>query len=440
MTNSADSNDKIPAGDMGFLCFLTVLNMLNMIDRNLLSAFSNYIVPELGLSNTEYGLLTGLVFLIFYSIMGVFMGALADKVNRTRLISGGVALWSALTAASGMAWGFLSMAIPRMFIGVGESILTPSAMSLLADRFPTSRLGFAAGFYYLGAPIGNGLSFLLVGYLGPIIGWRNCFYILGAVGMGLAAMAFFIKETPRRHLSEQKISAPQLKLGDIARTALTAIPQSPALMATMAGATILHLILGASYFDQLWLVQERGYERDEIARVTGTVLIAGGVIGTFFGGIGSDWFTKKTGFGRPMFLFFVMLFCAPFVVAFRLAPGGSIWIPLGIFFSMFQLGSFYGPTFATIQELVPPQVRSTVIAFAIMSMNIVGMGLGITLTGVAIDALIAQGVEQPYSVTLFTLSIISFASMPCFLYAGLRYKRDLAVLQNRSSIAPSTPL
>jgi MFS family permease len=106
---------------------------------------------------------------------------------------------------------------------------------------------------------------------------------------------------------------------------------------------------------------------------------------------------------------------------------------------MFQLGSFYGPTFATIQELVPPQVRSTVIAFAIMSMNIVGMGLGITLTGVAIDALIAQGVEQPYSVTLFTLSIISFASMPCFLYAGLHYKRDRAILQNHRSLTPSEP-
>ena len=112
--------------------------MLNMLDRNLLSAFANYIVPDLGLSNTEYALLTGLVFLIFYSIAGLYMGMLADTVNRMHLISFGVGLWSALTAASGFAWNFLSMAIPRMFIGVGESILTPSAMSLLADRFPQS--------------------------------------------------------------------------------------------------------------------------------------------------------------------------------------------------------------------------------------------------------------------------------------------------------------
>ena len=426
MVSEVDKTETISANNMGFLCFLTLLNMLNMLDRNLLSAFANYIVPELGLSNTEYGLLTGLVFLIFYSIMGLFMGMLADTVNRTRLISGGVALWSALTAASGMAWGFVSMAIPRMFIGVGESILSPSAMSLLADRFPQSRLGFAIGFYYLGAPIGAGLSFLIAGFLGPIIGWRNCFYALGAIGMVLAAVMFFVKETPRRHSFESDNRVPKLR--EIVRITATAIPKSPALMATMAGATILHVMIGAAYFEQLWLVQERGYDRDEIARITGGVVIVSGVIGSFIGGIGSDLFTKKTGLGRPMFLFFVMLLCAPFLMAFRLAPGQSIWIPTGIFFGMLQIGAFFGPTFATIQDLVPTAVRSTIIAFAIMAMNIVGMGLGITVTGIAIDALIERGFEQPYTVVLATLQVFSFISMPCFLYAGLRYQQDREAL------------
>ena len=97
--------------------------------------------------------------------------------------------------------------------GVGESILTPSAMSLLADRFPQSRLGFAAGFYYLGASIGAGGSFLLAGYLGPAIGWRNCFYLLGGIGLILGAIVFFIRETPRRHLvdSGEKAKLPKKK-------------------------------------------------------------------------------------------------------------------------------------------------------------------------------------------------------------------------------------
>jgi predicted MFS family arabinose efflux permease len=349
---------------------------------------------------------------------------LADTVNRTRLISFGVTLWSALTAASGLAWNFVSMAIPRMFIGVGESILTPSAMSLLADRFPQSRLGFAAGFYYIGAPLGAGGSFLLAGYLGPIIGWRNCFYLLGGIGIVLAAIVFFVKETPRRHLvnSEDQKNTPSIK--KIAKIAMTAIPKSPALMAAMAGAMLLHVFIGAGYFDQLWFVQERGFDRDEIAKLTGMMGLLGGLIGTFVGGVGSDWFTQKTGYGRLVFLFFVLLFCAPFMIAYRLAPGDSIWIPIGLFLGMFQIGSFFGPFFASIQGLIPPEVRSTVIAFSILLMNVIGMGIGITVTGISVDLMISYGINEPYSLTLICFTLFSFIAMPCFLFAGLRYNHD----------------
>tara|TARA_B110000444_G_scaffold221563_1_gene223007 strand:- start:2350 stop:3654 length:1305 start_codon:yes stop_codon:yes gene_type:complete len=424
MTDNLRNKDKISSSDMSFLCLLTLLNVLNMLDRNLMSAFANYIVPDLGLSNTEYGLLTGLVFLIFYSVAGLYMGMLADTVNRTRLISFGVTLWSALTAASGLAWNFVSMAIPRMFIGVGESILTPSAMSLLADRFPQSRLGFAAGFYYIGAPLGAGGSFLLAGYLGPIIGWRNCFYLLGGIGIVLAAIVFFVRETPRRHLvnSEDQKNTPSIK--KIAKIAMTAIPKSSALMAAMAGAMLLHVFIGAGYFDQLWFVQERNFDRDEIAKLTGLMGLSGGLIGTFVGGIGSDWFTQKTGYGRLVFLFFILLFCAPFMVAYRLAPGDSIWIPIGLFLGMFQIGSFFGPFFASVQGLIPPEVRSTVIAFSILLMNVIGMGIGITVTGISVDLMISYGIEEPYSLTLICFTIFSFLAMPCFLYAGLRYNHD----------------
>ena len=114
--------------DVGFLLFLTFLNVVNYIDRQLLAGFANWIVPELELTNTQFGLLTGLIFIFFYAIMGLFMGALADRVNRTRLIAFGLGLWSVLTVVSGAARGFVSLAIPRMFIGVGESILTQSLL------------------------------------------------------------------------------------------------------------------------------------------------------------------------------------------------------------------------------------------------------------------------------------------------------------------------
>ena len=197
--NAAD--DVVRGRDVGFLFFLTLLNVMNFVDRQLLGSFANWIVPDLNLTNTEFGLLTGLVFIVFYSVMGLFMGALADTVNRTRLIAAGLALWSALTALSGAAKGFVSLAIPRMFIGVGESIMTPTAMSLLGDRFPSKWLGLASGVYYMGVPVGVAASLFIVAYLEPVLGWRGCFYALGAFGVLLAIIMLFMKETPRKHIS-----------------------------------------------------------------------------------------------------------------------------------------------------------------------------------------------------------------------------------------------
>ena len=182
------------------LFFLTLLNLLNFVDRQLIASFANFIVPDLGLTDWQYGILTGLAFVFFYSIMGLFMGTLADKYNRPRLISFGVLLWSIFTALTGAAKGFISMAIPRAFIGVGESILTPTSMSMLSDSFPANRMGFAAGVYYMGVPIGVGISLLIVGFLGEPLGWRNCFYILGGIGAILGIVAFFFKDRPRKHL------------------------------------------------------------------------------------------------------------------------------------------------------------------------------------------------------------------------------------------------
>ena len=129
------------------LGLLTLLNVLNIVDRQLLSSFANFIVPDLGLTNTQFGLLTGLMFMVFYSFMALIMGALADIYHRPRLIAAAVFLWSVCTAASGAARGFISLAIPRMLIGVGESILSPAAIAMLADKFPAVKRGFASGFY-----------------------------------------------------------------------------------------------------------------------------------------------------------------------------------------------------------------------------------------------------------------------------------------------------
>ena len=430
-------------GDYGFLMFLTLLNVMNFVDRQLLASFANWIVPDLGLTNTEFGLLTGLIFIFFYSVAGVFMGVLADRVNRTRLIAAGLALWSALTALSGMAKGFVSLAIPRLFIGIGESIMTPTAMSLLADRFPSSRLGFASGVYYMGVPIGVAASLFVVAYLEPLLGWRGCFYALGGLGLVLAAIMFFMKETPRKHEAEAlakkeaekadqsgdaltEIERPSVK--EMLVTLVQAFRSSPALLMTVLGGVAFHFVLGAATFEQLWFVQERGFDRTEIAELSGWLAFAGGIFGNLFGGIGGDWFLRKTGMGRPMFLFWIMLILTPISLYYRVIDPTSLFFLFGIFFGYFQLGCFYGPTFAIVQELVPPQIRGTLVAFYILSLNFFGLGLGVTGGGIVVDWMIAEAISEPYTMTLLAFTALSLLAIPLFYFAGRRFERDREAL------------
>jgi MFS family permease len=424
--DAAVEDESVAPRHYAFLGFLMLLNVMNFVDRQLLASFANFIVPDLGLTNAQFGLLTGFAFIVFYAVMGLFMGAAADMFHRPRLVAAGLALWSVLTAVSGAARGFVSLAIPRMLIGVGESVLTPTSMSMLADRFPAAKLGFAAGVYYMGVPIGVGLSLIIAGFLGPTIGWRNCFYLLGALGIGLAVVMLFVKETPRRHapVVDADGNVPRPSLKEIFRTGARALKHSPALALTMAGGVALHFILGAAAFDQLWFVQERGFERAYIAQVTGMIAAVAGVLGNLFGGIGGDAFYKRTGQGRATFLFWIMLVLAPINIAYRLVPPDTIWFWIGVFVGFFQLGCFYGPTFASVQELVPPQIRATVVAFYILMLNLIGLGFGITAGGYSIDAMIAAGVEQPYTWTLVVFTLISLLAIPLFYLAGRRFRGD----------------
>lgn len=421
MINSTESeNENIRVADVGFLLFLTLINVLNYIDRQLLPYFANWIVPELGLSNTQFGLLSGLIFIFFYAIFGVFMGAVADRMNRTRLISYGLGFWSALTALSGAARGFLSLAVPRLLIGIGESILTPAAMSILGDRFPQRWRGVALGVFGMGPAIGIGASLLIVAYLEPIFGWRGCFYLVGSIGVIMALGMFFLDETPRSD-SFRKDSA-RLSFGLIFKTLRQELSRSPSLVLTMIGSMFYMLVLGASGFDMLWFVQERGFDKNEIAALISWFAIAGGVIGNLVGGYGSDIFIRKTGVGRPYFLALVLLVLSPLNLAYRMVDPQSMVFMAGIFTVFFQMGCFYGPVFGTIQDIISPENRGVITGLMVMMLQLAA-GVSMFIAGVIIDALISGQADDPYSKTLLLFTIISFISIPLFFLAGRSYNK-----------------
>jgi len=408
------------------LGFLTVLNILNFIDRQLLTSFSNFIVPELELTNTQYGILSGLAFIVFYSVMGIIMGTLADRVNRPKFIAIGVALWSLLTAASGMAKNFWMLFFPRIFIGVGESILTPTSLSYLSEHFHRKNLGFVTGFYYLAVPFGVTLSFYIAGFLGPLWGWRNCFYALGLLGLVLAALMLLFKETPKRKKAIKNLSIRDVltketfieSLHELRKT----IRGSYALRMTIYGGIAANFILGALVFDQLWLVNDKGFDRAEILITSGTIGLPAGILGILFGGIGSDYYTKVTGKGRQMFLFWCLLILTPFILFFRLTDDtGTIFFSL-LFLGFFQWGCLYGPIKSSILELSPEKNKALVFAYYLFLTNLIGIGLSTTTAGIMIDFLIANNIEKPYSITLLTFQLLSAICLPAFYIAGKNYK------------------
>ena len=404
------------------LFYLTTLNVLSFVDRQLLASFSNFIVPDLELTNTEFGILTGLAFIIFYSVMGVIMGAIADRVHRPKFMAIGVALWSLLTAATGMAKNFWMLFLPRIFIGVGESILTPTAISYMSDYFPKRNMGFVAGFYYIAVPLGVALSFYIAGYLGPIWGWRNCFYALGLLGLILAFITYFFKESDKRQedmiLNEGKLNINIDVLKESFSELRATIKSNLSLRLTIYAGIAVNFVLGATVFDQLWLVNDKGFDRAEILLISGSIGLPAGILGTLFGGLGSDYYVRKTGNGRQLFLFWCLLIFTPFILLYRLTDDtGTLFFAL-MFLGFFQWGTIYGPTTSAVQEMAPKNHKAVVLAYYIFMVNFIGLGFSTTTAGIMIDALIAMGIENPYSVTIISFQALAAICLPLYYFAG----------------------
>ena len=426
-TLAPESAPKSAPKAMGILLFLTLLNILNMVDRTLITSFGTAIITDLELSDSQFGLLTGPVFVFFYSIMGLFMGALADRVHRPRLIAAGLILWSALTALSGMAKSFAQIGVARLFIGVGESAMAPSALSMIADLYPKAKRGTATGIYYLGVPLGAGGSFIVAGILGPMIGWRNCFILLGAIGLVLALVLLFLRD-PKRGAMEEKQGGegqgPQEDLigGNwrrIVSDVYDIVKSTPALGWTMMGAVFLHIPLGAGQFAIVWLERERGFGVGEISALYGLIYIVFGTAGTFLGGILSDWYQARFKGGRVRFLAYLMLGMTPLLISFRFVDPSSALFYVGMAAGMFSVSSFYGPAFSTVQDLTPVRLRGVMTGLLLVACNLLGLGIGAMMTGLLSDLFSANSFIEPLTKALLTADVLSWGAPASFIVASI---------------------
>ncbi len=414
------------------LLFLTFLNVLNFVDRQLIGTLGAPIKKELELSDAQFGLLVGLAFVTFYMLITIIMGTVADRWHRPRLIAIGLLLWSALTAVSGAARTFGHLFAARLFVGVGEATLTPAAISMLSDSFKAKNRALASGIFYAGIPLGVGASMLIAGELTGTLGWswRQCFYILGGVGVVVASLVFFLKD-PRQGTNETNTeatpSAPATKRStmEIFGELFTSLRTSPALVLTIIGAVVIIFSQGAFHFLPMWLMREKGFDQQTLGRVAAGLFAGGGLIGSFLGGALSDICHKRWKGGRLYFIAVAQVVITPIFILFLLLPKDNPMFYICWFVGSFSITLLFGPVFSTVQDLVSPRIRSTAIAFLVFCLQMFGTAPGPYVAGKISDS---TGDLTKALVIVFATGALS---APFFIAGGMRYAADVERLKKR---------
>jgi MFS family permease len=405
---------------VALLLYLTLLNVLNFVDRTLIASLGPLLIADLGLSRTQIGWLAGFGFVVFYTLVGIFLGLAADRWPRIRLLAGGLALWSAMTAVSGLAKSFVHLAIPRLFVGIGEATLAPSALSMLGDAFPRRRLGLATGVYYTGVPLGMATSLIVGSVVAPRFGWRACFFLLGAIGLlAVVALRFFREPARRDHnpLAAAPPRAPEARnrhpaplppVRELLRDVGRALTQRRELRFVLLGGALLCYGSGSALLSVTWLVEERGYPYSRAALYAGAMAVCAGLLGNLAGGLFGDWCARRFRNGRLWSLAAMTAFYAPIgLVFYSLAPGTPLFFVCW-FVTSAGTSAWFGPLFAAIQELSPSHTRSTMIAFALLVINLLGVGPGPLVTGMIGDAYgLTHGLLSSQAVV--SLAIVAFA-------------------------------
>jgi len=422
MEDQSNDHKGIPRSALLLLLFLTFLNMLNFADRALLGNLAKQVHEDLQISYEMIGLLTGYGFVLFYTFMGVLLGTVADRWNRPRLMACGLALWSVLTAATGLARNLFQVACCRAFVGVGEATLSPSALSMLGDVFKPKYRAFASGFYYAGIPLGAGIGMIASSYILPAYGWRGCFVVLGLVGTVFVLPLLLLKDPkrgameevrpPQETPSEQKPSFAAL-VGKLFST----LKRSPALTLTIIASSMQSYAMASGVFVLAWLQEERGFSFERAAGLAGWIFLVAGTLSAIFGGIVGDWFHKRWSGGRLWLLVVANFFFTPIGVAFLLVDTNAWYFYVIWFFSSMGSMFAFGAVFSTVQDLVPIRIRATAVAFLIFSQNFLGSGPGPWVTGRLVD-------NWTFTGALLTAAAVGFLSTPLYIIAALRFKKD----------------
>ena len=401
---------------------LVVVYTFNFIDRQILSILLEPIKQDLGLSDSALGMLTGFAFALFYATLGIPIARFADRSNRRNLIAWALAIWSAMTAVSGLAQNFWHLLLARIGVGVGEAGCSPPAHSMLADYFPTENRATALGIYSLGIPFGILFGFIAGGWLNEFFGWRVAFFIVGVPGLLLAILVRLTLREPPRGMAEGRV----------------ADEEQPTIMETFrflwSKRSFRHMAVGGGltafvgYGVITWvpsfLIRSYGMSTGDVGTYLGLILGIPGGIGIALGGYLADRYGARD---TRWYLWIVSVaLIASTPLFFGVYLSNTAFASLMFLILPILLGNFYqATTFSQTQGLVSLRMRSVAAAVLLFILNMIGLGAGPQAVGILSDILQPSYGDESLRYALLILSTVQIWAAYHYYQAGKSLKDDL---------------
>ncbi len=408
---------------------LLLVYILNFLDRQIINILAEPMKGELGLSDTQLGLLAGPAFAVFYAVLGIPIARYADnaKTNRVWLISVCLAVWSGMTAICGFAQNFAQLALARIGVGVGEAGCTPAAHSLIADSVPPEKRSSAIAFFGLGIPIGGLLGLIIGGIVNDQYGWRIALMLVGMPGILLAFVLPLLIRDPRRcadsahfNTAESPVKA-KLSIKDAVREVFAS---KAYLYVFIAASFTAFLSYGKGLWTISFFIRSHGLSTTEAGLAMAVALGISGIIGTWLGGKMADVFGKRDKRHILTMPAIGMAIAAPILFAGYWAEDWRIAVALLILPTILN-SAYYGPAYGCVQGLVRPEARAIAASLVVFGQNLIGLGMGPLLFGVLSDWLQPMAGDESVRWVLYGAAWLGLIPAFFFWRASLRLNAEL---------------
>ncbi len=421
-TNQAKSGISFAARRYAMVV-LAIVYMFNFVDRQILSILLPAIRDEFQVGDTVLGLLAGTAFALFYVILGVPIAQLADRVNRRNLIAAAVAVWSGMTALSGLAANIWHLVLARVGVGIGEAGCSPPAHSMIADLYPPERRSSAMGFYTLGISAGVMLAYLAGGWVAQNIGWREAFFIVGIPGLLLALVVRFTLTEPQRGASEQRTDSGKPPTLLLVATFLLA-RRSFLYMAIAAG---LSAFVGYAVINFMpsFIVRSFGMDVAVLGFWLGLIYGIAGGFGFFMGGYFADHFGRENHRSALAFIGLAQAVSAILFAAVFLASSVT-WCLILLVVPAVTSNFYLAPVLSQTQSLVSLRMRAVASSLVLLIINVIGLAMGPPVTGLISDVLEPGFGDESMRYSLLIVSAFLLpAAAWCYYQAGKSIDGDL---------------